>query len=106
MQSEQADNQIEDDSVTSSLPNFLRPVPGASDQQTKSLWGITLMTFFFGMSVFMVAALMPIYMKTELGLSGRHIGTVEGLAVSASFWARGFSGVGESVGVSLVCVAQ
>jgi hypothetical protein len=81
-------------SAKRTLPKFLRPVTGATDDQTKALWGITLMTFFFGMSVFMVAALMPVYMKTVLGASSRSIGTIEGLAVSASFWARGFSGIG------------
>lgn len=77
------------------LPQWLCPVKGASEEQTKSLWGVSAMTFCFGASVFMVASLLPVYMKTVLGASQTSIGAVEGLAISCSFWARGLSGIGE-----------
>jgi len=92
-----------------SLPDWLRPVKGATHEQTLSLWAIYAMTFMFGASVFMVASLLPVYMKTVLGATQTSIGTVEGLAISFSFWARGLSGIGtwpEALHPSLVGTDQ
>ncbi|KAK3233761.1 hypothetical protein CYMTET_55959 [Cymbomonas tetramitiformis] len=82
-----------EEEVPSKLPKWARAVSNATDDQNKALWGVSVMTFLYGASVFMVASLLPVYLKRVVGMSQTNIGYIEGIAISMSFFARGFSGV-------------
>lgn len=90
--SEEREKEPEDE-VPSKLPKWARAVSNATDDQNKALWGVSVMTFMYGASVFMVASLLPVYLKRVVGMTQTNIGYIEGIAISMSFFARGFSGV-------------
>lgn len=69
-----------------------RGAAGGTDDNL-TLFSATYMSFLWSMGSFMVLSLLPVYLRENLGLSNKHIGTLEGFAVVASALAKGFSGV-------------
>lgn len=84
--------------------SWLNIVPDAMDN--RSLWSLAACGCLWTVSNLMVVSILPIYMKSELGLSSTKIGALEGAAIAAAFLSKVFSGVvsdavGSRVGVIL-----
>lgn len=88
---------------------WLQIAPNARDN--RSLIALALCGGLWTVSNLMVVAILPIYMKSELGLSSTRIGALEGAAIAAAFVSKVFSGVvsdavGSRVGVILFGAAM
>lgn len=66
---------------------------GFESNNRVTLWGITWMSFFWSVSSLMVFSILPAFLVDELQISHAHIGIIDGIAISASFAAKFFSGV-------------
>lgn len=66
---------------------------GNSPSQSKGIWGIAFVSFFWSCSTLMVFALLPMFITEELGASKTQLGIIEGIAVSMAFMSKIFSGV-------------
>lgn len=62
-------------------------------QKNKSLWAISLMSFFSGCASVMVFSILPLYMTQELRLSYKEVGYIEGIAIFFAFLTKIFSGI-------------
>lgn len=59
----------------------------------KSLWAISWVSFFGGMASLMVFSILSVFMREELHISFKTLGTIEGFAVFMAFMAKVFSGI-------------
>eukprot|EP00899_Mesostigma_viride_P004010 jgi/Mesvir1/1360/Mv12281-RA.1 len=73
------------------LARLPRIVPDENDN--RSLFGITLHQFFNSASTVMVISLLPLFLRSELGVTTTEIGALEGVALAASFITKSFAGI-------------
>lgn len=65
-----------------------------TDKQVRlSLWGVSWMSFFWGVGTLMVVSIYPIVLTEVLGASYTEAGIIEGTAIFLSFVFKSFSGV-------------
>lgn len=83
--------------------SWLTIVPDGGDNQ--SLWALAACGCLWTVSNLMVVSILPIYMKSELGLSSTKIGALEGAAIATAFISKVFSGiVSDAVGSRVVVI--
>jgi len=73
----------------------------------RSLWALASIGCLWTVSNLMVVSILPLYMRSELGLSSTKIGALEGAAIAAAFFSKVFSGlisdvIGSRIGVIAV----
>lgn len=64
-----------------------------NDEDLKSLYGLSILSFLWSMASLMVFAVLPVFMKDELKISHTQIGFIEGIAISCAFLSKFFSGI-------------
>lgn len=63
------------------------------DSSYNPIWPIAWVSFFWSVSSLMAFAVLPVFLKEELGSSHAQIGAIEGIAIAMSFFMKFASGI-------------